>query len=207
MVDKLKIGVFGGTFNPIHNSHIYLAKEYARQLSLDRVIIVPSNLPPHKPAENLAGGEDRLSMCRLATKDIPHFRVIPFELEQGGKSYIYKTLRYLSREYPGSELYLLMGGDMFLTVQDWKRAPEIFKLATICAGQREKGEQTALDAHKQVLEAEGARCVIIGLEAIPLSSTQVRERIAAGERPKELVHPDVWDYIARHGLYRCPKEI
>ena len=201
----MKIGVFGGTFNPIHNSHIYLAQEYAKQLSLDRMIIVPAHLPPHKQAENLASGEDRFNMCRLATKDLPGFHVIRFELEQGGKSYTHKTLRHILSGHPGSELYLIMGGDMFMTVQDWAQASEIFRMAAICGGQREKGEHTKLDAHKQTLEAQGARCIIINLPAIPLSSTQVREMITAGANPGELIHPDVWQYIIKRGLYSYPK--
>jgi len=203
----MKIGVLGGTFNPIHNSHIYLAQQYAQQLGLDRVVIVPSFIPPHKKAENLVSGEDRYNMCCLATGDLPLFHVTRFELEQKGKSYTYKTLRHILEKYPGSELFLIIGADMFITMQDWRLAPEIFKMATICGGQREEGEQTMLDIHKQVLETKGARCMIINLEAKPLSSTQVREMIAAGENPDELIHPDVWSYIIERGLYFCPRSM
>ena len=200
----MKIGVFGGTFNPIHNSHVYLAQEYAKQLNLDRIIIVPTYLPPHKNAEDLASAEDRLNMCRLATKNLELFHVTEFELKQGGKSYTYKTLRHILEKYPDGELYLLMGGDMFMTVQDWRFAPEIFKMATLCGGQRERDEPTLLDIHKQELETKGARCLIIDLEAKPLSSTKVREMILAGEDPTELIHPDVWEYILDRRLYFNP---
>ena len=197
----MRIGVLGGTFNPIHNSHIHLAQQYAKQLGLDRVVIVPTYLPPHKKAENLASAEDRYNMCRLATGGLPLFHVTRFELERRGKSYTYKTLRHIREEYPGSELFLITGADMFITVQDWRLPDEIFKMATICAGQREKDERTMLEAHKQVLEVKGARCVIIDLEAKPMSSTQIREMIAAGQNPDGLIHPDVWDYISKRGLY------
>ncbi|MDR2909613.1 MAG: nicotinate (nicotinamide) nucleotide adenylyltransferase [Oscillospiraceae bacterium] len=197
----MKIGVFGGTFNPIHNSHIYLAREYERQLGLDRVVIVPSFIPPHKEAENLADGQDRLNMCRLATKAMPLFHVTDFEVKNEGKSYTFRTLRHIADKYPGSELYLIMGADMFLTVQDWRLAPEIFRLATLCGAQREKGELTTLDIHKQVLENKGARCVIIDIEAKPLSSTQVRDMIAEGRDASNLLHPEVLTYIVSHGLY------
>lgn len=200
----MKIGVFGGTFNPIHNSHIYLSREYAAQLELDRMVIVPSFIPPHKHAENLASGEDRLAMCRLATQDLPLFHVTEFEIKQQGKSYTYKTLRHILEKYPGSELYLIMGGDMFMTVQDWRLAPEIFKMATLCGAQREQGELTMMEIHKQVLENQGAKCIIINIEAQPLSSTQVRKMIAAGEDVSNLLHPDVWEYIIAHGLYLKP---
>ena len=202
----MRIGVLGGTFNPIHNSHVYIAQEYARQLKLDRVVVVPASLPPHKKAENLANGEDRYNMCRLATKDLPLFDVTRYEIERPGKSYTYKTLRHILEQYPGSELFLIVGTDMFVTLQDWKRALEIFKMVTICAGQREKEEQAVLENHRRVLERMGARCVVIGLEAKPLSSTKVREMIAVGLSPEELIHPEVWSYIMKHGLYSSPAE-
>jgi len=204
MAGKIQIGIFGGTFNPIHNSHIYLAEEYVKRLNLNKMIIAPSYLPPHKSAENLASGEDRLNMCRLATKDIPSFHVTEFELNEGGKSYTYKTLRHILETHPDSDLYLIMGSDMFMTVQDWRHASEIFRLTTLCVGQRKEAELTMMDIHKQTLESKGARCIIIDLEAHPLSSTQVREMIMAGGQPKELLHPDVWQYIVDRGLYLCP---
>ncbi|MCL2857085.1 MAG: nicotinate-nucleotide adenylyltransferase [Oscillospiraceae bacterium] len=204
MAGKTKIGLLGGTFNPIHNSHIHLARQYTQQLSLDKIIIVPTFTPPHKKVENLASGEDRYNMCRLATRDLPLFHVTRFELEQQGKSYTYKTLRHILGEYPGSELFLIVGADMFLTIQDWRHPAEIFKMATICGGQREAGEQAMLEAHRQVLEAGGARCAVISLEAKPLSSTQVREMIATGRNPEGLLHPDVWSYIVERGLYSHP---
>ena len=200
----MKIGVLGGTFNPIHNSHIYLAGEYARQLELDRVVVVPAGIPPHKEAPNLASGRDRYNMCLLATKDLPLFSVTGFELQQSGKSYTYKTLRHILQNHPGSELFLIVGSDMFITLQNWREPHKIFKMATICAGQREKEEHAMLESHKQVLERMGARCVIIDLEAKPLSSTQVRKKISAGLYPDELVHPDVWSYITERGLYKDP---
>ena len=202
----MKIGVLGGTFNPIHNSHIYLAQEYARQLKLDRVVVVPTSIPPHKKAKNLASGEDRYNMCRLATKDLPLFHVTRYEIERPGKSYTYKTLRHILERHPGSELFLIVGTDMFVTLQDWKEAPEIFRMATICAGQREKEEQVVLEGHRRVLEGMGARCVLIDLAAKPLSSTEVRETIATGHSPDELIHPDVWRYIVEHRLYYSPEE-
>jgi len=197
----MKIGVLGGTFNPVHNSHINLAQEYARQLELDRVVIVPAFLPPHKSARGLASSKDRMEMCVLATKDLPLFHVTDFEIKQEGKSYTYRTLRHILNKYPGAELFLIMGGDMFLTVQDWRLSHEIFKMATLCGAQREKGELTLLDIHKEVLENHGARCMIIEMEAQPLSSTQVRHMIAAGEDVAGLLHPDVRSYIVNHRLY------
>ena len=198
----MKIGVFGGTFNPIHNSHIYLAQEYQRKLELDRMVLVPTYTPPHKSFKFLASAEDRLTMCQLATSGLPVFYVTKYEIEQQGKSYTYRTLRHIQAKYPGSELFLIMGGDMFMTVQDWRRARDLYQMATLCAAQREKGELTLLDMHKEVLETQGARCMLIDIEAQPMSSTLVREMIREGQDPSRLLHPAVWAYIQERGLYK-----
>jgi len=198
----MKIGVFGGTFNPIHISHIRLAQEYQRKLALDRMVLVPAYTPPHKAAVDLASAEDRLAMCRLATKDLPEFYVTEYEIKQQGKSYTYRTLMHIQEKYPGAELFLIMGGDMFMTVQDWRRASDLYKMATLCAAQREKGELTLLDMHKEVLETKGARCMLIDIEAKPMSSTIVREKVRRGEDVLEYLNPDVWLYILERKLYK-----
>lgn len=198
----MKIGILGGTFNPIHISHVKLAEEYANKLGLDRMVLSPTSIPPHKSYKDLASGADRLAMCKLATAAYPLFHVTDFEIKEKGKSYTYRTLRHLAEKYPGAELFLIMGGDMFMTVQDWRLPQEIFKTATLCAAQREKGELTLLDIHKQILERQGARCILIDMEAQPMSSTGIRETIASGGDPSELLHPDVWSYIQERGLYK-----
>lgn len=199
----MKIGVFGGTFNPIHNSHMNLAREYMRKLELGRMVIVPTYIPPHKPDKGIASAQDRLEMCRLATRsEAPLFHVTEYEIRQKGKSYTYRTLQHILEKYPGSELYLIMGGDMFLTMQDWRRAQDIYRMATLCTAEREQGELTLLDVHKDVLEMQGARCILLDMEAQPLSSTFVREKIERGEDVSAHLHPDVLAYIREHGLYR-----
>lgn len=198
----MKIGVFGGTFNPIHVAHVRTAQEYARQLKLDKLILVPTYIPPHKKARFLASAEDRLAMCRLAIADLPLFEVSEFEIREAEKSYTFKTLRHLAGLYPESELFLLMGADMFVTVQDWRQPQEIYRLATLCAAQREKGEFTLLDAHTHVLEARGARCLLLDMEPMPLSSTMVRNGLRAGEDVSGLLHPAVFAYIRDNQLYR-----
>ena len=207
MSEKTKTGVLGGTFNPIHCSHIYLALEFMHELELEEMIIVPAHTPPHKKAENLAGDEDRYNMCRLAVNSIPRFSVSRFELERRGKSYTHKTLRHLREMHRDRELFLIVGADMFLTLQDWREPDEIFELATICGGAREPGEQAALEAHRRVLEALGARCALINLKAKPLSSTEIRGMVADGGDPSGLIHPNVWSYIIERGLYSCPQSM
>lgn len=197
-----RIGVFGGTFNPIHVAHVSTAEAYAQQLELDKVILIPTRLPPHKSAKNLADAEDRLMMCHLAVDELPLFEVCDYEIRQQGKSYTFKTLQYLHGQYPGAEIFLLMGADMFLTVQDWRQPQEIYRMATLCAAEREMGEFTLLEAHKHLLEMQGAKCMILDMQPTPLSSTMVRNGILAGEDVSGLLHPAVYTYIQDQRLYR-----
>jgi nicotinate-nucleotide adenylyltransferase len=183
-----------------------MARKYAERLALDKLILVPTYVPPHKSAKRLADAEDRLMMCRMATAGLPLFEVSDYEIREEGKSYTFKTLRHIHEEYPDSELFLLMGADMFITVQDWRQPGEIFRLATLCAAQRENGEFSILEAHKQRLETLGARCVLIDIEPTPLSSTIIRNGLLAGEDVSGLLHPDVLEYIRTQDLYRSDKK-
>ena len=116
----MKIGMFGGSFNPIHNGHIELAKAMYKELKLDKLLIMPSYIPPHKFVDSAAFPDQRFEMCCLAAKDIDGFEVSNIEIKRQGASYTYLTLKELKAIYPEDELYLLMGADMFMTLQDWK---------------------------------------------------------------------------------------
>lgn len=197
----MKIGIFGGTFNPIHAAHIYLAERFADALALDRLILIPTFIPPHKPAKDLADAEHRLEMCKLATRKLGRFEVSDFEIREEGRSYTCLTLRHLRGMCPGADFFLLTGADMFLTVQDWKNPQELFGLSTLCAAARETGEHAALEAHAQKLEAMGARCVVLDIEPLPMSSTEIRAALSRGEDLSGRLNADVLEYIKRNGLY------
>lgn len=111
-----RLGVFGGTFNPIHNGHLRLLQGAREALELDRVLVIPTKQPPHKRPQQLASDEDRLAMCRLAVEGLSGVEVSDLEIRRGGLSYTADTLAELRRRYPDSTLYLLVGGDMFLTI-------------------------------------------------------------------------------------------
>lgn len=199
----MKIGILGGTFNPIHNSHLYLAEAFREALGLDKLLLIPTNTPPHKSARGLAPAADRLAMCRLAAEGRAYLEVSDYEAGRGEPSYTYRTLEYLRSVYPGDTLYFLMGADMFLTILEWRNPERIIGSAVLCAAARQPGELPALEAQQKRLEPLGARCRVLTLPPKPLSSTQVREAVMAGKSIANMVPAAVADYIKTHGLYKA----
>lgn len=191
----MKIGVFGGTFNPPHNGHVRLAKAAADELKLDKLLVIPSCIPPHKIAAKLADGQERLEMCRLAFGRDPRFEVSPMELERGSRSYTVETLRELKALYPDSELYFIVGSDMLESFDKWYLWQEILSLSVLCAASREEGYSPDLSRFGKLAE----RIKIITLDPLEVSSTQIRN--SAGEVSPELLDPKVAAYIREHGLY------
>lgn len=199
----MKTGIYGGTFNPIHRGHLHLLQEFSRRLNLDRVLLIPTHVPPHKAAPDLASGEDRLAMCRLAVGDRPNLQVSELEMRREGKSFTADTLEELRSLYPQDQFYLLMGEDMFLTVEQWYRPETIFFLATVCATPRSLHGMGKLQMKKEEYESRyGARCVLENIPYLPVSSTQVREWVNQGRDITPLVPDKVAAYIQEHGIYR-----
>lgn len=189
-----KIGIFGGAFNPPHKGHVRLARDFADRLSLTEVLIIPSFIPPHKSPAALADAADRLAMCRLAFCDDERFTVSAVEIDRGGKSYTYDTLLQIKEENPGAALYLIIGSDMLLSFDTWRRYEDILKIATLCAAARENGP--ALSQGKTY----GA--IISDLPPLELSSTMLREKIHNNEDIDAYTGGKVAAYIKRRGLYR-----
>lgn len=203
----MKTGVYGGTFNPIHNGHLHIVEEFRRGLGLDRVLLIPAHVPPHKTAPDLAPAGDRLEMCRLAAEKTPWLQVSSIELEREGKSYTADTLEELSIRCPQDQLYLLMGEDMFLTLGRWYRPETIFSLASVCTTPRSLDGLSALRQKAlEYTERFGARCFLEQIPYLPVSSTQVRQAAARGEDVSTLVPETVAAYIAAHGLYSREEE-
>ncbi|MDD2363050.1 MAG: nicotinate-nucleotide adenylyltransferase [Oscillospiraceae bacterium] len=198
----MKIGVFGGAFDPIHQGHLRLACEFANRLSFDRVILIPSSIPPHKLRSVMASAQDRIEMCRLATKDNPLFEISDIEIKRGGVSYTADTLNQLAEKYQNPELFLIMGADMFLTLGTWHRFDDIIKNAVFCAARRNDCDTQKLKDYAEVLQKRGARCIIEEIPEFPVSSTDIRRKIQMGESLEGLVSPLVDEYIKTRGLYK-----
>lgn len=197
-----KMGLFGGTFDPIHKGHISMALRLAEQLELDGVVLMPTFVPPHKIKENMASAEHRLAMCRLAAQAHPLICVSDLELRRGGASFTVDTLTALCEQYPDTQWYLLVGADMFTTLRTWYRFPDIAAMAVLCTIAREGTDTEQLRQYADELTAEGIRCFVDACPVEPYSSTQVRECVAAGESVAQMVGETVNGYIRENGLYR-----
>ena len=194
------IGILGGTFNPLNMGHILLAKGAAEQCALEKVLLIPTNVPPHKAAPELADAHHRLNFCRIAAGDDPLFEACDIEIARQGRSYTSDTLEELKAMYPERELALIMGGDMFLSLRQWVRWRDIIRLAVICTAVR-RGCEGDYDGYKAGLEREGARIITMPLELPELSSTELRAKLRRGDNVSGLIPDGVAEYISRNGLY------
>lgn len=197
-----RIGIFGGTFNPPHIGHIQAAKQAVTALGLSRLLLVPDRIAPHKvmPAQSPTPRQ-RLEMLRVAAADCPQLEVSDLELRREGISYTADTVLALKRRYPGAELVLLMGADMFLTFQGWKDVDTILEntvLGVFCRG--EKGETAAIAAKKAEMAQLGAKIELVPNQVIAISSTQMR-RLLAFRCAEEFLPAGVGAYIRENNLY------
>ena len=197
-----RIGIFGGTFNPPHIGHIQAAQQAITALGLSRLLLIPDRIAPHKQLpENSPTPEQRLDMLRIAAADCPQIQVSDIELCREGVSYTVETVTALKKLYPRAELVLLMGTDMFLSVDSWKNARKILKNTTLgvfCRG--EKNEQTAIKEKRSELQRQGAKVELVKNDVIPISSTQMR-RLLAFHCADAFLPAGVGDYIRENGLY------
>lgn len=197
-----KMGLFGGTFDPIHKGHVSVALRLAQTLELDGVLLMPTFVPPHKIKENMASAEHRLAMCQLAAEEHPLLSVSDLELQRGGASFTVDTLTALCKQYPDTQWYLLVGADMFTTLRTWHRFADIADMAVLCTIAREGTDTTKLKEYATALTMDGIRCYVDEYPVEPYSSTQVRQRVAAGEDVSDLVGEAIACYISDNGLYR-----
>lgn len=196
------IGVFGGTFNPVHNGHKSLLVGAMQAVGFDKVIVLPDKIPPHKQAEDLVSGEDRLNMCKLAFGDMNGIEVSDWELRQSGKSYSVITLRHFYEVYPDDKLYFIMGSDMLLSFHKWYCYEEILTLASIVCISRENDTTVQeLQSYADGLKQKGAEVIIVSQEPFEISSTQLREKLKKREDCSCYLDKNVVQYIETNKLY------
>lgn len=207
----MKIGVYGGTFNPIHTGHMSAAKFAAEYLQLDVLYLIPAGLPPHKAlAEDTPDAEHRLNMTKLAAAAIGReTRVLDIELKRTGKSYTVDTLREIRAMHPEDQLYFFMGTDMFLTFQKWYKPDEIAGLCTLCAfGRSEEDTEELFAVQREYLtrELDASVVTIVLPKIVEISSTELREQLGQG-RGRDFLCDAVYGYILREKLYGTEKDL
>ncbi len=199
-----KIGILGGSFNPIHKGHIDLAMYALNTFKFDEVMLIPAKIPPHKSADNLVSESHRLKMCQLATENLP-IKVSDIELKMEGASYSYRTLEKLKLEHPDWDLWLICGTDMFMSLLNWRYPERIFKSASI-AGVRRQGDEfddyDDMSKMKSKLEENGAKVEIGQADILEISSTYIRECVKNYIPLENYVDKNVIDYIYKNKLYR-----
>ena len=197
----MRIGVLGGTFDPIHLGHLIIAEEARDRLDLEEVCFVPARDPWMKAGQPLTSGHDRLSMARLAVEDNPFFRVSTVELERPGPSYTVDTLRELQEDYgPEAQLFFILGSDAFTRFREWKDPEGILGLATLVVVDR-PGATASAEAIDQQVGNAGSVERVRGVH-LEISAKDIRRRVAEGASIRYLVPEPVERYIYARGLYR-----
>ncbi|MBP5242357.1 MAG: nicotinate (nicotinamide) nucleotide adenylyltransferase [Clostridia bacterium] len=203
----MRIGIFGGSFDPVHQEHIHLAQAAIKGLALDELIIMPAGIPPHKQGKRLAPAADRLAMCKFAFQDIKEAEISDYEIqnaEQGEVSYTYLTCRYFSEKYPNAQLFWLVGTDMFYDFFHWKNPDIILSYATLAVCRRSETEDNTKEKQRLFFERFQKEFAEIPYNGAAVSSTEIRARVGLGMSCGNLVTPAVAGYIAEHELYKNP---
>ena len=200
--DKFRVGIYGGTFAPIHNGHVESALAFMKQMKLDYLYVIPTYLPPHKEIDFADSPEHRLRMCELAFEGIDGIIVSDIEIRRGGRSYTYDTLCELSGE--DKKLFLLCGTDMVLTFDTWYRYEDILKMCYPSYVRRERDkiiENRIIEKITEYYNKHGVMFRRILTDPIEISSTEIREALAQGEDMSSVLPESVVRYIKEHGLY------
>jgi nicotinate-nucleotide adenylyltransferase len=190
----VRLGIFGGSFDPPHVGHLLAAVDAVEALALDRLIFVPARVQPLKAGRAHATGPQRLEMVRLLVEGNPLLEVDPVELERDGLSFTVDTLTTFAGRYPAAERFLLVGADVLSTFRKWREPERIVQLAMLAVLQR--NDETP------DLSSVGGRAVVLPTRRIDVSSTEIRERVAAGKSIRGFVPDAVFAYIMAERLYR-----
>lgn len=199
-----KIGFLGGTFNPIHNGHLYLAENAYKKLNLDKVIIMPTGLSYLKADDNVLDKQSRADMVKLAIKEYPYFEFSDIELNKDGNTYTFETLQDLKLLYPNDDIYFLVGTDTFFSMDMWKCPDKIFDNCIVAVMLRDDSNFKQIEEKSaEYINKYNAKSVFIDTKKIDISSTEIRNSINSGSYDKKTnMIPDVvYEYIINNRLY------
>ncbi|MBC7351379.1 MAG: nicotinate-nucleotide adenylyltransferase [Thermogutta sp.] len=201
----MRLGVFGGSFDPVHYGHLLLAECCREQLCLEKVLFIPAGQPPHKRQRPLTPAEHRVAMLELAIGGEPGFEICRYEIERREISYTVETLRFLKGQFPQAELFLLVGADMLNDLPNWREAAEICRLAIPVGVRRAGMPLPSLDGLRAMMEPSRFERVLqlqVDMPQIELSASEIRARVASGKSIRFRVPKAVEMYILHHGLYK-----
>ena len=198
----MRIGIFGGSFDPVHFEHINLVKGAIKSLALDKLFVMPAHTPPHKRGKSLSSDCVRVELCKVAFSEFEQVEVSDYEIEKGGVSYTYETCQYFRSVYPSAELFWIVGTDMLRDFPTWKNPEQILRDVTLAVCARAENGNWINKAQADFYNLFQKKCVVIEYEGKALSSTQIRIRAAAGEDVTPYVGEKVAAYIKEKGLYR-----
>ncbi len=197
-----RVGVLGGTFDPPHYGHLSIARHALDELSLDEVLFAPTRNPPHKQGLSITPIDDRLEMVRLAIEGEPRFRISRVDIDRTGPTYTVDTIRLLNQELgPTTSLYFIMGMDSLASLPTWHKPEELVRLCALAVFPR-PGFQADIAELEKKLPGLRSSLVLLAMEPIDISATELQRRIYLGELIDHLVPPAVAEYIRLHGLYR-----
>lgn len=196
-----RYGIIGGTFNPIHNAHLYIAYEAMRQLNLDKVIFMVAGVPPHKLDEAIVEASLRLEMAKIAIEGYDNFEVSDYEIKKQGLSYTFETLEALKED--DLELFFITGADCLINIEKWKNPERILKIANFVVFNRGGYDIESLNNQKHYIEEKyDVKILFLNTVNLELSSSMIRERIKSGERVDFFIPLKVLEYITKNNLYR-----
>jgi nicotinate-nucleotide adenylyltransferase len=200
----MRVGIFGGTFDPIHLGHLVLAEQCREQCQLDEVWFVPASVPPHKQGLVISAAKSRSDMIEFAISGNPAFKLSRIELERTGPSYTVTTLEQLQAQDPARELFLLIGADSVRDLPTWREPQRILELATVVGVNRGRDTLPAVEVSRlrqSLGEAAASRIRFVSMPAIEISATEIRQRVQAGKSIRYLVPRAVEAYLDQQKLY------
>lgn len=187
----MKIGILGGTFNPVHIGHLILAEEAREKLALEKIIFVPAFLPPHKDSSDIAAAPERLKMVKIAIRGNKYFFASDIEINRDGRSYTIDTIKEFKRKYPDDELYFIIGSDLLQYLDDWKDVNEVIKLVKFIAVTRPGFPLEKIPAYIKTM----------AIRAVDVSAFEIRRCVRENKSFRYLVPDEVFNYIKKNKLY------
>ena len=202
MIQKNKVGIMGGTFNPVHNGHLLLAEQAREYCNLDEILFMPSGNSYMKNHDEIPDGDTRISMTALAIEDNPHFAISAMEVERKGPTYTCETLKELKKLHSEIQYYFIIGADNLFSIETWWKPEEILACCTLIVALRgDKEERAILNKAADLKEKYNASIILLPERKFDISSTEIREKIKRGESVRYLLPDKVISYIEKNGLY------